>query len=218
LRTPAPNLRRALSAAALAASFLPAAVLAKPNLDAESLGKLDKGEVLPFTQKVAGSNVLEGKAIGVFEDVPEAVVHVLLDLDKYKHYLPRIKDSRIVKKRGWHTFGVLETSLPWPAKDSWAYIKYTRYDKPGRVYEIKWWMVNGTLNQFTGSALVEPWNKDATRSVLTYTMLFEPKTSAPYSMISDGVKRVTRIIVDRTRLRLQALRKFNKLPKELLKS
>jgi hypothetical protein len=136
-------------------------------------------------------------------------------VDKYKHFLPRVTDSRIVKRRGWHTYSVIHTDLPWPVKDCWVYIKSTRYDKPGRVYEVKWWMLNGTMKNYTGVARVEPYNKSATQSLLTYRMLSEPKTSAPDSMISKGVKKVVSTIVNRIRLRLKALRKYKKMPKGL---
>jgi ribosome-associated toxin RatA of RatAB toxin-antitoxin module len=153
-----------------------------------------------------------GKAIGVIPDTPEAVAQIFLEVDKYKNYLPRITESRITKRRDMHTFAVVETDLPWPVKDCWVYIKMTRYNKPGRVYEIKWWMLNGTMRNYTGSALIEPWNKDATQSVLTYQLLAEPQTSAPDSMISNGVKQIANIFVQKFRLRMQALRKFNKMP------
>jgi ribosome-associated toxin RatA of RatAB toxin-antitoxin module len=186
---------------------------ARPNLPAASLQQLEQGKTLEYSQKVPGTGVMMGKSITVINDVPEAVAWVFLDLDKYKYFLPRIKESRVVKRPGWHTFAVVETDLPWPVKDCWAYVKFTRYNKPGRVYEIKWWMINGTMKSYTGHALIEPWNKEGTRSVISYQLLAEPKTSAPDSMISDGVKEVASVFVDKLRLRIQALRKFKKMPK-----
>jgi ribosome-associated toxin RatA of RatAB toxin-antitoxin module len=194
--------------------FLPSATaMARPQLPQELLRRLEKGEVLEFSDKVKGSSVEMAKAIAIIPDVPEAVLYVLTDLAKYKHFLPHLKDSRIVKYQGMHTYAVVETSLPWPFKDAWAYFKFTRYDKPGRIFEIKWWMINGTLQQYTGHALIEPWNKEGTKTVLTYKFLAVPKTMTPDSTITEGVKTVAASIVNRSRLRLEALRKYKKMPK-----
>lgn len=188
---------------------------ARPTLSPERMKQLKQGEVLTFAKKVEGSNVMAGKAIAIIEDVPEAVTYVIMAMDKYKHFLPRVTDSRIVKRRGWHVYAVVHTDLPWPFKDCWAYTKMTRRDKTGRVFELKWHMLNGTMKSYTGAALIEPWNKEGTRSVLTYQLLPEPKTSAPDSLLSKGMQDVVRTIVKRFRLRLKALRKFNKMPKGL---
>jgi len=192
---------------------LAAPAAARPNVPPSDVAHLEKGANLEYSERVTGSAVMVGKAIGVIKDTPEAVVQVLLDVAKYRSFMPRVTDSRVVKTRGLHTFAVFETDLPWPVKDAWVYIKFTRYNKPGRIYEIKWWMLNGTMKNYTGSALVEPWTKDATQTVLTYELLAEPKTSAPDSMISQGVKKIANIFVQKIRLRLMALRKYGKMPK-----
>jgi hypothetical protein len=186
---------------------------ARPTLPSDDVARLEKGEVLEFSRKVPNTSVMMGKAIILVPDNPEAITWVLLEIDKYKAYLPRIKDSRIVKKHGFNTFAVAETDLPWPAKDCWAYLKYTRHDKPNRTFEIDWVMLNGNMKNYTGHALIEPWNKEGTKSVLTYEMLFEPITAAPDSIISDGIKQATSIAVQKYKLRLAALRKFGKMPK-----
>jgi hypothetical protein len=205
----------ALLAAALALLLLDATASARPTLGQAHMKRLLRGETVDFSQKVPGSGVKMGKTIAIVEDAPEAVVYVLLAVDKYKHYIPRIKESRVTKRRGWHTYAVIHTDLPWPAKDAWIYIKSTRYDKPNRTYELKWWMLNGTMKRYTGSALIEPWNKAGTKSVITYKMLAVPKTSAPNSVVSKGLRKVVSTIVNRLRLRLKALRKYKKMPKGL---
>jgi hypothetical protein len=188
---------------------------ARPHVSPAQLADLEQGKMLEFSQKVNGSGVMMGKAIGVIPDTPEAVLYVFQDLGTYKAYMPRIKESRAYKRRGPHTFAVLESDLPWPVKDCWASVKFTRYEKPGRVFELKWWMLNGTMKNFTGAALIEPWTTDGRKSVLTYQLFAEPQTAAPDSMISNGVRKVASVFVQRLRLRLQALRKFKKMPKGL---
>jgi hypothetical protein len=189
--------------------------LARPELPKDLIATLEKGKILEFSNKKPGTDIKIGKAIGLFNDTPEAMAYALLDVKSYKFFIDRVKDSRITKQNRLHTFAVVHTDLPWPVKDCWVYAKFTRYNKPGRIIEIKWWKLNGTAKEYTGTALIEPWNKDATKSVLTYELLFEPETRAPDSMISDGVRSVVTHMVIRLINRLQALRKFNKMPKVL---
>jgi hypothetical protein len=191
----------------------PAAAL--PPLAQHDIKALEEGHVIEFSEKVEGKTIQRARAIGLFKDFPEAVTYVLMQVDKYKHFMPRIKDARIVKRRGWHTYAVVETDMPWPVKDAWVYLKYTRFDRPGRVFEVKFWMLNGTMKSYQGRALVEPWPRDPSRTVLTYEFLAEPRTIAPDSVISTGIRSVANVFVQRIRLRLRAMRKFKKLPARL---
>jgi len=191
--------------------------LAYPKLTPAQHAAIQQGWILETKENVPGSSVKAGRAVAIFNDAPEAVTWTMLQVEKFKHYLPRVKDSRIVKRKGWSTYAVIETSLPWPVKDAWVYIKMTRKDKPGRAFEITWSMINGTMKSYHGSVLIEPWNKAGTKTIVTYQMLAHPKTSAPDSMISNGIKQIVGIFVYRTRMRLLALRKFKKLPPGLLR-
>ena len=208
-----------MSATALLAACLvlalgaPLHASSRSALDPKQIAALERGEVLELSRKVAGSRVMLGKAIGIIEDVPEAVLHVLLAVDRYKHFLPRVTESRITRRRGWHTYAVIHSSMPWPVKNAWVYFKLTRTDRPKRVFKLKWHMLNGTMKSWEGSALIEPWTADGKRSLVTYKLLAEPRTAAPDSLISSGVKRVTATILHRVRLRLAALRKFKRLPR-----
>ncbi len=191
----------------------------KPALTDGELARLHKWEVLEYSQKLSSGKVLRGKAVGLIPDIPEAVVYVIEDVARYKHFLPRIKESRVVKRRGTSVWAVLETRLPWPVKDAWAYVLFTRQRLKGRRYVVRFNMRNGTLKSFGGTVLVEAYRRKdgAIHSFITYKLLTEPRTSAPDGKISEGVKRVTAQFVHRIRMRLTALRKFKKLPAALKK-
>ena len=192
---------------------------AKPALTADELARLHRWEVLEYSQKLPGSDVMTGKAVGIIPDIPEAVVYVVEDVGRYKFFLPRIKESRVVKRRGTQVSAVLETKLPWPVKDAWAYVLFSRQKLKGRRYVVRFSMRNGTLKSFGGTVLIEAYRRKdgVTHSFVTYKLLTEPRTSAPDSRISEGVRRVTAQFVHRIRMRLTALRKFKKLPAALKK-
>lgn len=194
--------------------LLSTAAVARPKLSPEDMARLSK-QTLIYSLDVPGSGVKAAKAIRIIAESPRAVLHVLLDVGSYKHFLPRVKESRVTRKAGAHTFAVIETSFPWPAKDAWVYIDAVTVSKPDGTIETTWKMVNGTMKTYSGHALIEPWTADGKQSVFTYRIQAEPKISAPDSMISEGVKRIVRVTADRIALRLEALRKFGKLPKGL---
>jgi hypothetical protein len=199
----------------LFACGLSAPAAALPQLAKHDIQALEEGHVIEFSEKVEGRDVQRARAIGLFKDFPEAVTYVLMQVDKYKHFMPRIKEARIIKRKGWHTYALVETAMPWPVKDAWMYIKYTRSDRPGRVFEIKFWMLNGTMKSYQGRAVIEPWPRDPSRTVMTYEFLAEPRTLAPASVITTGIRSVANVFVQRIRLRLQAMRKYKKLPARL---
>lgn len=185
----------------------------KPLVTEKMKKTMEAGWVVEYREKTAGEAVARWTAMGVYEDTPEAMLYVLLSFDKYRHFIDRTRGSRITKRKGLDTYVVIETKLPWPVKDAWVYFKVTRKHLPGRIHELEFKMINGTMKQYTGWARVEPWSKDGKRSLLTYSLLFEPKTAAPAAAIDRGVWSVTIHLVKRLRLRLKALRKFNKVPK-----
>jgi ribosome-associated toxin RatA of RatAB toxin-antitoxin module len=125
-----------------------------------------------------------GRAIGMIEAPTNVVVDILSRLDRYKDFVPRIVGSRKVKKNKY----VIESDLPWPVKSAWVYVGVTRKDS-GRTAYLRWRMLNGTFEAYEGMAWVQP--IDAKRSLLTYQMLAVPKTSAPDSMISKGLRSAT---------------------------
>ena len=73
---------------------------------------------------------------------------MLLDIGRYKSFLPNLKESRVTKKKGTSVYAVVETDLPWPVKDCWVYVKFVRTNKSNGVIELKWGMMNGTMKNF----------------------------------------------------------------------
>jgi ribosome-associated toxin RatA of RatAB toxin-antitoxin module len=190
-----------------------ASAQAFPKLPPKERAIVLRGDVVSYAIKPpGGGNLKMGKAIGIVEGSPEAVVHTLMDIGRYRFFLPTVKGSRQTKRKDPSVWGVVETTLPWPARDAWAYLKITYKHRGGGVFEMHWKMRNGTLKQYKGYALIEPYDDKCT---LTYQILVEPKTSAPDSVLSKGARRVAEMVLHRVRLRLKALRRFKKIPKGL---
>ena len=156
---------------ALLAAASASAGTTKDILTKEMTRKMEEGWVTEYREKGSdkGTGVYQWTALGIFDDTPEAMLYVLLGFDKYKHFVQHMKGSRIIKRKGLDTYAVLETRLPWPVKDAWVYFKAKRKHLPGRIYELEFQMINGTMKHFSGWARVEPWNKDGSRGLLTWS-------------------------------------------------
>lgn len=206
------------AAALLALVLVPRVGRAVPRLSKDQRYAVEHGHVLDYADRQEGASAISAHSIAVVDDIPEAVMHVILDVARYRYWVPKIKESRVTKRRGWSIYSVVETDLPWPVKDAWAYLKLTRQDRPGRVFEARWEMLNGTMKRYSGSVRVEPYKGNPKKSFVTYRLTAELKTAVPDAAIRKGVKAVVRVFVQRLKLRLRALRKFKKLSPALLQA
>ena len=193
----------------------PRAAHARPQLAAPDARRIASWEVVSYSLQAPDGGVRRGKAIGRIAAAPEAVLHAILEIGKYKSFLPAMKDSREIRRSAQRIWGVIETALPWPARDAWVYVELSYRHKGARTYEARWKMINGTMKQYYGSALVEPWGDGLEHSVLSFEILAEPKTAAPDSVLSRGTRRVAEVFVHRLRMRVAALGKYGRLPRDL---
>lgn len=186
---------------------------ATPQLAPRQRARIASGEVLTMSLAApSGSKIKPGKAIGLVEGSPEEVLYTLLDIARYRYFVPLVKGSRLVKRRKGAIYGVIETRLPWPVKDAWAYLKVTYGSADRTSYTASWKMINGTLKRYVAAALIEPWKTRSHMSVLTYQVIAEPKTAAPDALLTKGMRHAAEMALHRIRLRVKALRKFKKMP------
>lgn len=202
-----------LVALALCAPSRPAA--AAPGLSAADAAKLKRWEVVARPLPELGY----ARSRGVIPNVPEASLYASLGIARYRFWVPNIKASRFVKRSGPLSrvgYAVVSSKLPWPVRDAWAYIRFRWDNLGGRRYRMSWTMINGTMKRYGGVITIEPWTADAAHSLVTFRLLVEPKSSAPASVIRRGVRQGAALFIHRLRMRVAALRKYKKLPADLL--
>jgi hypothetical protein len=64
---------------------------------ADYSGRLATGEIITHIDEVPGSAAREGEAIGVMAAPPEKVWQVIIDVNNYQQFLPRMIRSRLVR-------------------------------------------------------------------------------------------------------------------------
>ena len=161
----------------------------------ELLAKIRTGKVVVHSIVNKKSGPKTGRAIAVVDAPPEVVAQIIGEIDRYPEFVPRCTDSRKVDPSRFVVF----TRLPWPLKDTWAYIQLERRNQD-QMRHLSWKMINGTLRRYEGMAWVQPLG--ASRSVLTYQMLAVPVAGlAPDSLITRGLRNAVKAMVKAVRKR-----------------
>jgi ribosome-associated toxin RatA of RatAB toxin-antitoxin module len=174
---------RFITIAAMLASALPAA--ARPSLDTAGLQRLDRWEVLVFSDPWRGG-IERGKAIGVFSATPEEVYRVATEYAKYQDFMPRVRQSSVASRDKAETLVDLTADLPWPAGRSKVTARYTTEKLPGDIYRIRFQMIRGEMRQYVGQLYIEPWAPG--RTAVTYEIVAEPNVWAPRSTINKSIR------------------------------
>jgi ribosome-associated toxin RatA of RatAB toxin-antitoxin module len=176
--------------------------LARPNLPAAEWDRLAKHEVVGYSDPWQ-NGVEKAKAIGVIDFAPEEVFRIVTDYDRWKDYLPRVRDSRVLSQSGPTAMVDLLAELPWPAGAARVAARYLHERLPGDIYRIRFEMVSGTMKQYSGSLYIEPFVPG--KSTVTYELVAEPDVIAPDSTINKSVLKSARGFVHALRWHINQL-------------
>ena len=173
-----------------------ASVLSWPSFasaDENMKRRLASGDILT-TSVPTPKGVRPGRAMGVVNAPPSVVARMLADVDRYKEFMPCIRESR---KVGDGLFEV-KCELPWPIKDAWARVKVRSGVRNG-VKVVQWWMVKGTLDSYDGVAWIQPWGEG--KSLVIYQMRAVPSIPAPNSLLDRGMRSAAKDVLETLRER-----------------
>jgi hypothetical protein len=189
------------------------AASARPSLDEERLGRLDRYDVLTFVDP-AGSGINKSKAIGVFDATPDEIYRTATDYEHLAEFAPRLSTSRVVDRRGdAQAFVMLTAQLPWPVSSAWVYAEFDHEKLGGGVYRIRFWQIRGSMRRYSGSMLIEPWS--GRKSAVTYELLVEPDSRAPRGLINSKLKDAAGRYVHALRQRINDLHRLGRLHPQL---
>lgn len=157
------------------------------------LEQLKAGKIVAASLPAAG--VKPGRAMAIVDAPADLVYRLIHQVEAYKHFVPRIRESRRVKPGRY----VVECNMPWPVGDAWAYVD-VRKGLRGQIRTVQWKMTNGTLERYEGVAWIQPYGSE--RSLVTYQMLAVPKTAAPDALLSHGMRTAVRTMLEALRKRV----------------
>ena len=145
---------------------------------------------------------------------PTEVMSTFMDFNRQAGFMPKVKSSRIVRRRGKHELWVLVIlKLPWPVANAWVAVKYDWRQTPDGAYHMRWVRHRGSMARYWGRMSFWPWGRGATLAVCT--MQAVPDSVVSRSRLNEGIVWGTRQLlhhlraeVDRRR-RTQSLRAFH---------
>jgi Polyketide cyclase / dehydrase and lipid transport len=185
---------------------------ARPTLDPERLGQLERYEVLSFVDAYE-NGIDRGKAIGVIDATPDEVFRVVTDFPHYKDFVPRISQSDLTSRSNDGALVRLIADLPWPAGRSWIDAEYRFERLPGNIYRAHFDKRRGNMRQYLGTVYIEPWSTTPGRpqTAITYEFVAEPDVYAPKSALNKGVRRSAASFVHALRQRINEMHRLGML-------
>lgn len=159
---------------------------------ADVMTQLNEGKILARSAD-STEPIKPGVAMALVNAPPELVWKVIMDVDRYKDFVPKMVGSKTLKRGKLY---LLESSMPWPANDNWVHVKVNK-GKRGKTRIVAWGQDRGTFRRFEGVAWIQPAGKG--RSVLTYQVLALPRVPAPDALWTRGMKVIAKEMVDAIR-------------------
>ena len=171
-------------------------------LTAHSADRLDKGEVVITTRAIKGSEIAEATVKAVVNAPLERVWAVIKNCNKYVGVLPRVKESKQIKRSGSAVICRVVIDMPWPLDDLAATTKAIHVERPGKLFSRTWSLLKGDYRVNRGSWKLTPYKGAPGRTMVVYVSHADPKISVPKWIQSAARKRALPKLI-------QALRKHS---------
>ncbi|RAL20355.1 hypothetical protein DL240_17385 [Lujinxingia litoralis] len=140
--------------------------------------RLAAGEILVETSDVSGSDIPRITVTAVVDAPPSRVWAVVSDCANYSKTMPRIEESRLIRREG-STF-VCETvvGLPFPLSDLRSTTTATHTEGPNE-WRRQWSMIEGNYRFNNGYWSLKPYGDNGERTLAVYSVHAAPEGSVP---------------------------------------
>ncbi len=177
------------TALALAAPILSTAPAAEAS-DAALNKKLASGDIIVQSMKVKGASLPLFTVMGVVDAPVETVWKLVTDCDGYVGMMPRVEDSKVVRRKGKTTTCQVRVDLPFPLGHLDSTTKNTQMKAEAGSRRMAWKMVKGDYKRNQGDwELTHFGSKGSGKTLIVYNALVVPKLAVPNSMLKSGQKR-----------------------------
>ena len=174
-------MRRSLCHAAATTTLLCLAIgLVARDADAHRTRKLEAGDVIVTSTKIAGAE--PGlKAQALIDAPPERVWKIIADCDRYEDTFDRVVSAKLISKRGaYHTCEVVY-DMPFPYDDLRARTRAKHVEGSHDIgkFSRSWELLEGDYKHYRGSWKITPYDRDPSRTLVTYDVHIVPDISVP---------------------------------------
>lgn len=142
-----------------------------------------------------------GRATGVIDAPPAAVMKVITDYDHYGEFMPHFKQARVLSRRGNDALVYMEADIIKKTTKLWAQLKIKQLASVDKTQVVEAKMQKGNMDQFLARWEVTPVAGGA-RSLVEFRILVEPDLPLPSSLFSAENKKAAKRSVKALRTRV----------------
>jgi len=149
--------------------------------------KLERGEVLLFSDVDHGSDKDAVRAVVKIKASPEQVFRTMTSCDRALHFVPRLKLCKVLETAADGSWQTVEHEV-----DGNAYLPKARYVFRAdleRYDRIRCTEISGDFRENRGLWTFRPVVGDETTTLVTYTVHIVPRFYAPRWMVRSSLKR-----------------------------
>lgn len=174
-------------------------------------------EVQVSDEAADGTLVRMGRSDVVIRAPFDLVVRQMTDYGRYHEFMPRVRESRVVRRTRGATDVYMQVPLGGSLGVIWALLRLDARRTPDR-FTLDGQAVDSNMDRFETHTVIERIAGDPTVTRLTFRMLALPRLPFPSSVFTREMRGATRTIADNLRARveraaaLEPVRAVNPLP------
>jgi ribosome-associated toxin RatA of RatAB toxin-antitoxin module len=149
-----------------------------------------KDGTIQSTTVARGDDVSWGRAVGVVEAPIDAVQSVVQNYAGYAKFMPHFKTSKVLSQRGASALVYMQASIAKDTMTLWAQLKIGPAANKGETRVIRAKMISGNMSAM--EAVWELTSADATRTLVSFQLVMDPKLPLPDSFVTDQNVRAAR--------------------------
>lgn len=163
--------------------------------------RLAKGEILIDTAPAPQSDTPFYVARGVVEAPPARVWAIVADCGRYRETMVRVAASTLVSRNDAATVCRLQMAMPFPLPNLTAVTRATHRAEGGR-FTREWQLVEGDFALHEGSWVLEPFEGDSNRTLVTHRARVRPKLPVPEMLLAGSKKETLKETLENLRRQL----------------
>lgn len=160
-----------------------ASSVASAQASLQSVTDALKNGTIQSTSVARGDDVAWGRAVGLVEAPIDAVMGVVQNYGGYATFMPHFKTSKVLSQRGASALVYMQADVAKGTMALWAQLKIGPAANKGETRVIRAKMMSGNMSAM--EAVWELTPVDATRTMVAFQLVMDPKLPLPDSFITD---------------------------------
>jgi hypothetical protein len=121
---------------------------------------------------------------------------------RYAEYMPSIKESLEVSRKGDVVTCRLTVGMPFPMSDLWSVTVARHQKKSGERYRRSWKATEGSYKVNEGSWVLSPWGDTGDRTLAVYSIKVAPKAAVPAGIRRAAQQKTLPEVIEALRTRV----------------